>query len=197
MRGSRGPVPRIPAPEPPPFKCPPRLPAPMDEEAKEQALRLFPYGLHVVGVRAPQVEDPPEDHYAFLGSWVTQCSFDPPLVAVAVRQDSDSHPWVLESGVLTLNPLRRDQEDLARRFIKNVEVGEGTMEGIPYQEGEATGAPVFPDAAATLELEVVDRSDAGGDHTLVVGRVVAATYRDDPGHGGMLRSEDAGMSYAG
>lgn len=169
----------------------------MDEEAKEQALRLFPYGLHVVGVRAPDVEDPTEDHYAFLGSWVTQCSFDPPLVAVAVRKDSDSHPWILESGVLTLNPLRRDQDDVARRFIKNVHVGDGTMEDLPYEEGEETDAPVFPDAAATLELQVVDRTDAGGDHTLVVGRVVAATYRDGAGEPGMLRSEDTGMSYAG
>jgi flavin reductase (DIM6/NTAB) family NADH-FMN oxidoreductase RutF len=166
----------------------------MDEEAKEQALRLFPYGLHIVGVRAETVDDPAEDHYAFLGSWVTQCSFDPPLVAVAVRQDSDSHPRVLESGVLTLNPLRRDQKDVARDFIKNVKVGDGTMEGLPYEEGEETGAPIFPDAAATLELEIQEVADGGGDHTIVIGRVVAATCRDDSV---MLRSEDTGMSYAG
>lgn len=166
----------------------------MDEEAKEQALRLFPYGLHVVGVRADEVTDPAEDHYAFLGSWVTQCSFDPPLVAVAVRTDSTSYPHIRDAGVFSLNPLRRDQEDVARRFIKDVTVDDGTMEGLPYEEGEATAAPVFPDAAASLELEVREVADAGGDHVLVVGEVVGATHRENPG---MLRSEDTGMTYAG
>lgn len=167
----------------------------LDEEAKKHTLRLVPYGLYLVGVRRGEGSE--EEHggaYAFLGSWVTQCSFDPPLVTVAVRKESHGHTLIQESGTLTLNPLGEDQLDLARRFIKNVRVTEHEMEGTPYEPGPVTGAPVFTDLPASLELRVEEEANAQGDHTVFVCRVVGATQRDDRS---ILTHRDAGMTYAG
>ncbi len=185
----------------------------LDEEAKKHTLRLVPYGLYLVGTRAgadtdmepegsgasPRSEARGEDParggpHAFLGSWVTQCSFDPPLVALAIRKESHGHALIEESGVLTLNPLAEDQLDLARRFIRNVNVTDHDMEGTPYTPGDATGAPIFTDLPASLELQVEEHAADEGDHTVFICRVVAATQRDDRP---ILTHQDAGMTYAG
>lgn len=150
----------------------------MDEEAKRKALRTIPYALYVVGVRNAQVEDPAKDLNAFLGSWVTQCSFKPPLVALGVKKASRSHGMIVEGGVFALNFLRSDQKEVAVAFLKDLEVTDATMGGFAYRPGE-TGAPVLEDAPAWVECRLVARHDDGGDHDVFVGEVVAAGHRED------------------
>lgn len=166
----------------------------MDEAAKKAALRMIPYGLYLVGVRREEVADPAEDRHAFLGSWVTQTSFEPPMVALAVRKGSHGLELLRASRVLSLNLLEAGSTDVARRFIKNVQATGDAMEGLAVEPGPATGAPVFPDLPAHLELEVREIVDAGGDHVIVVAEIVEATHRDNEG---LLTSRETGMTYAG
>jgi flavin reductase (DIM6/NTAB) family NADH-FMN oxidoreductase RutF len=53
-----------------------------------EILRQLPYGLYVVGVRGNG------DLNAMTASWVTQCSFEPPLLMVAVRRPSRSYEFL-------------------------------------------------------------------------------------------------------
>ena len=64
----------------------------MDEKAKKTALRMIPYGLYVLtgetaGGRVT----------ASTVNWVTQASFEPPLVAVGVKVESNAHAIVVFS----------------------------------------------------------------------------------------------------
>src|SRR5437764_9482304 len=54
----------------------------MDEAAKKTVLRLFPYGLYAVTVKHSGEE------HGMTANWVTQASFDPPMVVVAVENTS-------------------------------------------------------------------------------------------------------------
>src|SRR2546426_777114 len=54
----------------------------MDEAAKKTVLRSFPYGLYAVTVAHGGEE------HGMTANWVTQASFEPPMVVVAVENTS-------------------------------------------------------------------------------------------------------------
>lgn len=105
---------------------------------------------------------------------ITSVSLDPPLVLVCLRDDSRTLAGLLESGRFGVNVLHEDQGALAQRFAKRG----SAWDGIEYAEGAATGAPLLHGALATLECAVHDIAD-GGDHRIVVGRVLAVAHPED------------------
>jgi len=141
----------------------------VDEAAKKTALRMVPYGLYIGGAtEGGRV-------HAFLLSWLTQCSFKPPLVAIGLRADGTAHPMILETGVFSVNLLDQDQKPLAADFLKTAVLQDGKLSGHGYARG-ATGCPILEEAAAWLECRVLHHAPLG-DHTLVVGEVVEAGVR--------------------
>ncbi|HWG92070.1 MAG TPA: flavin reductase family protein [Candidatus Thermoplasmatota archaeon] len=175
---------------------------PLDETAKKHALRMIPYGLYVVGVREAKADPEalradPSLHQAnlnaFIGSWVSQTSFKPPLVMVGVKGDSRSHHMILEAGVFTLNVLGEGQKDTAARFFKDVTWKDGVANGVPYTVGE-NGCPQFPDMPASIECRVVHHW-VGGDHTVFVAEVTGATYRKEGAKA--LTHAETGWHYGG
>ena len=138
----------------------------MDLEAKRQALRSIVHGVYVIGVRDGDKLN------AFTATWVTQVSFEPPLVAVAIRKDSVSFQMIEKSRVFVLNFLASGQKSLAQHFLKPAHLGGDKLEGISRRAG-ATGAPILADAAAYVECRVKG-IHPDGDHAIVVGEVVEA-----------------------
>ncbi|MBK16934.1 MAG: diguanylate cyclase, partial [Prochlorococcus sp. SP3034] len=55
-------------------------------DAKKILLRKIPHGLFICGVK-----DEKNEVNGFTASWVTQGSFNPPLVVMAVRAEGSSH----------------------------------------------------------------------------------------------------------
>jgi flavin reductase (DIM6/NTAB) family NADH-FMN oxidoreductase RutF len=166
----------------------------MDEASRKKALRMVPYGLYLVGVRRREVRDVATDLNAFVGSWVTQVSFKPPMLVLGVKRDAHSLEMIKESGVFTLNILGAEQKDLASRFFKDLVVTDKDMAGVPYARGAATGAPMIPDTPATLECEVVHVYEGENDHAVVVAKIVAWEHRRDSRP---LTHAETGWHYAG
>ena len=54
---------------------------PVDADDKKTALRMIPYGLYVLAAETAQGVT------AATVNWVTQTSFDPPLIAVGIKAD--------------------------------------------------------------------------------------------------------------
>ena len=77
------------------------------DQAIHKALRQIPYGLHVIGVRGKG-----EAMNAFVAAWVCQCSFDPPLVMVAIRKGTRSHELVKSGRVFSVNLVDRKDRDI-------------------------------------------------------------------------------------
>ena len=70
-----------------------------DADAKKTALRMIPYGLYVL------TAEKDGEIAAATVNWVTQTSFDPPLVVVGVKADSGAHEIVKKAGSFALNIL--------------------------------------------------------------------------------------------
>lgn len=158
----------------------------MDEAAKKTALRMIPYGLFVLGVgEGPQAT-------ASTINWITQASFQPPLVAVGVKGGTETYDLVKQTGKFAVSVLESGQKDLAFAFFKHVEPENGTLAGFAY-ETQTTSAPVIVDAPAWFECEVRQVLDVG-DHSIVVGEVVEAGVRREAS---ALTLKEAGVNYGG
>lgn len=143
----------------------------MDEDAKRRVLRRIPYGMYVMTAAAGG---------RATGStltWLSQCSFHPPLVMVGVQTSSRMREALEESGAIAVHFLGEGQEEIARRFFRPPLEDEERLHGIAWKPGAATGAPVLSDLPACFEARVMDRIDRG-DHTVYVCEVVGASLRD-------------------
>ncbi len=138
----------------------------LDNDTRKTVLRMIPYGLFVLTVQGKDGQIA-----AAAVNWVTQTSFKPPQVAVAVRQDSHAHALIQESGTFALNVLGKGQGAAAFAFFKPT-VREGmVLSGEPFHFGE-TGSPVLESAPGWVECRLAGTLSVG-DHTIFVGEVVA------------------------
>jgi flavin reductase (DIM6/NTAB) family NADH-FMN oxidoreductase RutF len=160
------------------------------DKLRRRVLWTMPYGLYVVGSRAG------ERRNAMTVNWVTQLSFDPKLLGVAVENGALTRELIAEGGVFTLNIVDREDRAVVRKFTKPVEVdaGAGTLNGFPFHDG-ATGAPILDMALAYVDCEVRQQVPTGS-HVLFVGEVVDAGFQK-PEDTAPLRMEDTRMIYGG
>ena len=91
----------------------------MDSAAKKIALRMIPYGLYVL---TSEAEDGRVG--AATVNWVTQASFEPPLVVVGVKADSSVHGIIKEARTFALNVLGKGQESIAYSFSSRLSATE-------------------------------------------------------------------------
>ena len=113
-------------------------------------------------------------------------SQEPPLVLWSVDRNSGSLDVWLEAPGFVLHLLAEDQEPLAWQFARK---GPEKFDGLEVSRG-LFGAPILAGAAATIECVMHAQHD-GGDHVILVGRVVAATVTERPPlvmHGGQMHS---------
>lgn len=135
------------------------------------ALGRIPSGLFVVTARSGEAET------GMLGSWVQQCSFDPPQLTVALRRDRDVNAWLTPGTAFTVNILDDGQTDMVAHFGRGFALGEPAFTGLEV-ERPGGAPPVLSEALAYLECRVEGRFPAG-DHELLVGRVVAGRVLGD------------------
>jgi flavin reductase (DIM6/NTAB) family NADH-FMN oxidoreductase RutF len=106
----------------------------MDANVKKTVLRMIPYGLYVLTAKGKD-----DAVAAATVNWVTQASFEPPLIAVGVKTDSHAHALIKESKAFALNVLGKGQQALAFTFFKPAERQGQTISGGP--SGPAPPAP--------------------------------------------------------
>ncbi len=142
----------------------------MDSDHKKQALRMIPYGLYVLSAKSGDGEGQLATSTV---NWVTQASFEPPLVAVGVKKDSVSHAVIKDAGSFALNVLGKDQQDLAFAFFKHAEPDGDTIAGQPFTLGANTSSPILTNTPAYVECRLRETVEIG-DHSVFVGEVVGA-----------------------
>ncbi|MCA1991418.1 MAG: diflavin flavoprotein [Coleofasciculus sp. S288] len=101
---------------------------------------------------------------AMLASWVTQASFNPPGLTVAVAKDRAVESLIHTGDRFVLNILQ-EGKNVRRHFLKPFAPGEDCFAGLDVQEAE-NGCPVLSEALAYLECTLHNRIDCG-DHWLV------------------------------
>jgi flavin reductase (DIM6/NTAB) family NADH-FMN oxidoreductase RutF len=158
----------------------------MDANTKKQALRSFTYGLFAVSCA-----DLGEVNI-FTANWITQASFEPPLLALSVENDSKSLPMIQRSRTFTVNVLRSGQRDLAGKLGKSAIQHPDKLTGIEYTLG-TNGCPILLEALTWVACEV-RRTVEAGDSTIMVAEVVDAGII---GEGQPLTMNEAGFRHAG
>jgi flavin reductase (DIM6/NTAB) family NADH-FMN oxidoreductase RutF len=146
--------------------------------------RRLTYGVYVVGVADGDERD------AFTAAWVMQTSFDPLLLALSINPEHASFPLLQAGGGFTVNVLKQNQQDLARRFGTRSGRDEDKLAGIRWRPGR-TGAPILDDALAYFDCELSGEMGAG-DHDLTLGRVIDGRVLD-PDAAPLLYSDTGDM----
>lgn len=141
-------------------------------DAKKKALRKISNGIYII------TSGTGSKYGAGVVSWVSQVSFIPPLIMVAIRPKSGVFACLSESGQARLHILSTHQEEIARKFLARVRVKDGLMNREPYIQGTGS-APILTGIAASIECQLHGIIDDQGDHALVVLKVVDAEYSSD------------------
>lgn len=154
--------------------------ASVDADALRAATGAWATGVVVVTARHPDGRDA-----GLVMVSLAPVSQEPPLVLWSVDRGSGSLAVWLEAPGYALHLLAADQEALAWQFARK---GAEKFDGLPVRRG-VTGARLLDGAAAVLECAMHAQHD-GGDHVILVGRVVATDVTDRPPlvlHAGRMR----------
>lgn len=107
-------------------------------------------------------------------SAVCSVSLEPPLLLVSVSNRSGTLTAIRDRGSFGVNLLSSKGRSVSQLFASG---SAEKFERVRWAPGEATGAPVLEITVAHAECEVHDTVLAG-DHTLLIGRVVAGGAQD-------------------
>lgn len=151
----------------------------IDTRALRSAFGLFATGVTIVTGFKPDGEPVGVTANSF-----TSVSLNPPLVLWCLQNESTSFDAFVLGRPFVVNMLRRDHERQAMHFARRA--------GVKFPPGSglasATRPPRIEGALCRLECVVEARHD-GGDHTIILGRVLA--FEVGPGepllfHGGVF-----------
>ena len=159
--------------------------APEGHKQLAAALGRIPSGLFILTFRQGEIET------GMLASWVQQCSFNPPLISLAIQRGRDLGKLLLPGSKFTLNILDDSQTDMIVHFGKGFELDDAAFAGLDVNPGEDSG-PILNEALAYLRCQVQERLPAG-DHDLLVAQVIDGRLLGD-GHP-MVHVRKIGMHY--
>jgi flavin reductase (DIM6/NTAB) family NADH-FMN oxidoreductase RutF len=143
----------------------------MDTAARRATLRMLSNGMYVMTARS-------SDRYGSATvTWLSQASFNPPLIMAAVRGQSSVFQCLEQSGAVAVHILGIDQQETARKFFRHTEAEGRVINGEPFIDGRLS-TPILEKAPAYVECRVQRIVDVGGDHIVVILEVIEAVCRE-------------------
>ena len=131
-------------------------------------------GRFATGVTVVTTRDRTGTDLGMTVSAFSSVSLIPPLVMVCVDRTASMHDAIVHADHFGISVLGTEQEELARRFAHTD--ASDRFDGIGYERGQ-TGVALFAGTVAQLECRRTG-AHAAGDHTIVVGEVIAAQTFD-------------------
>jgi flavin reductase (DIM6/NTAB) family NADH-FMN oxidoreductase RutF len=104
----------------------------------------------------------------------TPVSLEPVLVLFCAEKIARFHDAVLATGSWAVSVLNADGEKAARWLATRGRPLEGQLDAFRHHPGPLTAAPILDDALAAMECRTTAVHD-GGDHSIVVGEVLAVS----------------------
>jgi len=158
----------------------------MNEAATHNVLERLACGLHALTVKHDGEE------HGMTASWVSQASFHPPMIVVAVENRSKAVGMIRDAHHFALSVLRAGQRDVAEKLGRASAGAPNTLKGIKTKPAPTSGVPVLADALGWVECRVVATLPSG-DHTLVLGEVLEAAVEHSDAE--RLTLGEAGLEY--
>jgi flavin reductase (DIM6/NTAB) family NADH-FMN oxidoreductase RutF len=151
----------------------------VDTRAFRRAAGQFASGIVVVSTVADGVG------HAMTVTAFTSVSLDPLRVLFCAEKVARFHDAVMQSGCWGVSVLGEDSEKIARWLATRGRPLEGQLDAFRHHAGPVTGAPLLDEALSTLECRTTAVHD-GGDHSIVVGEVLAVAGPPPGGNGPLL-----------
>jgi flavin reductase (DIM6/NTAB) family NADH-FMN oxidoreductase RutF len=140
----------------------------MDPGAKKTVLRQFTYGLYAVTANHNG------ERGVFTANWLSQVSFEPPLVALSVELDSSTLYLIRASGRFTICPFTSEQRELAGALGRPKSKAGDKFEALDLAVAETKHGDLALEIATGYVTCAVQSEVEAGDSVLFVGEVVDA-----------------------
>jgi flavin reductase (DIM6/NTAB) family NADH-FMN oxidoreductase RutF len=109
---------------------------------------------------------------------IATISIDPPILMASIARKAETHGAIIGSHAFAVSVLADDQQELADCFAQPTTAAKLTRFcDAAWHEAE-TGSPILEGALAYFDCRLTERHD-GGDHTIFLGEIVAAGFRED------------------
>lgn len=138
----------------------------IDPRAFRDAMGCFVTGVTVISTLSPE-----GDPVGLTANSFNSVSLDPPLVLFSLAKEATRFNAYVQSRHFAVNVLADDQRELSARFARK---GETSWDGVHFHTWE-TGCPIVPGALASFEC-VTEATYEGGDHLIIVGRVLKVLH---------------------
>ena len=145
-----------------------------DEERRRlrELMARFATGVTVVAAR----------HGPFMAGMtanaIATISIDPPILMASIARKAETHTAIIGSHAFSVSVLADDQQALAECFAQRTTATKlKRFCDAAWHEAE-TGSPILEGALAYFDCRLTARHD-GGDHTIFLGEIVAAGFRED------------------
>ncbi|MBS1272554.1 MAG: putative diflavin flavoprotein A 3 [Candidatus Marinimicrobia bacterium] len=159
----------------------------MDAADSKKVLKMIPYGMFVCTTKSH------DEIAASTVTWVTQCSFKPPLLTVAIKADTKIYDILKAAGRFALHVVPAGEKKLASRFFRPATVEESRINGVPFTMDNEYDLPILDSTPAHLICEI-KRIPEIGDHHLFIAEIVDAVFRKEMES---LLLQDTGWRYSG
>ncbi|HEY7432900.1 MAG TPA: flavin reductase family protein [Streptosporangiaceae bacterium] len=104
----------------------------------------------------------------------TSVSLAPLRVLFCAEKIARFHDAVVDAGTWAVSVLGEDGEKVSRWLATRGRPLAGQLDAFRHHAGAVTGAPILDDALAAMECRTTAIHD-GGDHSIVVGEVLAVS----------------------
>jgi len=136
-------------------------------EAFREAMSRWASGVTVVTAAGP------DGLAGMTASAFAALSLDPPLILVCVAHSSTQHDALISAPGFAVHVLGHDQHHLSDHFAQK---GGDKFKGLDHRPGPF-GAPLLDNVTARL-ICAQEAAPVGGDHTILIGRVIEADVSD-------------------
>ena len=157
----------------------------MNEKYRQQSLRMFSYGVYILS----SVNE--GEYCVSTITWVSQASFEPPMISVCIKRNSASYEIVKKRGEFILHLLGDNQKELASTFFKPTVFENEKLNGEEFSL--ENNLPLLKDIPAYIQCKVVEILE-NGDHPLFLAEVVDAKINNDSNP---LELRKTGWTYGG
>lgn len=155
----------------------------MDPQMAE-AFRSIPYGIYVLTTRRGT------ESRGMIVSWVSQISYSPPLLMVALHQNRPALPAIQESRVFSLSLLSRDQKPL----VDSLKQPSSPIQSLDlFRQVSQKAPPSIKGACVSWECRLFSQREVG-DHVLIIGEVLSTMVNPE---GEPLTTAEYGKTYIG
>ena len=157
----------------------------MNEKYRQQSLRMLSYGVYILS------SENEGEYCVSTITWVSQASFQPPMISVCIKRNSASYEIVKKRGEFILHLLGDNQIELASTFFKPTIFENEKLNGQEFSW--ANNLPLLKDIPAYIQCKVVEILE-NGDHPLFLAEVVDAKINNDSNP---LELRKTGWTYGG